>query len=150
MNALLALDWRRVIPSECILYTTTEPCPLCVGAVRMTRLREVHYAARDGAAGSADLFAANDFMRRGNVRVHGPFSEELEALLVALLVEFALAQNDDNTVSWVARVGQCAPRGLALGRELAETGALRAWARDQRPAGDMVDALALRLADLTA
>lgn len=65
MNALLALDWSAVDPRACTLYTTTDPCPLCVGAARMTRLGAVEYASRDGAAGAADLFTANDFLRRG-------------------------------------------------------------------------------------
>ena len=33
MNALLTLDTHRVNPHTCTLYTTTEPCPLCMGAI---------------------------------------------------------------------------------------------------------------------
>src|SRR3712207_9038209 len=35
VNALLKLDYHRHDPRACTLYTTTEPCPLCVGALRM-------------------------------------------------------------------------------------------------------------------
>lgn len=35
MNALVALDYRAIDPRDCILYTTTEPCPLCTGAIRI-------------------------------------------------------------------------------------------------------------------
>lgn len=145
MNALVALDWQRVAPADCVLYTTTEPCPLCVSAVRMTRLTEVHFASRDGAAGSADLFTANDFMRRGNVRVHGPTSETLEALLVSMLIEFALHQNDENAPGWIARIAATVPLALPLGQALAQTGELREWAAERRPVGDIVDTLAARV-----
>src|SRR4051794_12741046 len=32
VNALLALDHTAVDPAACVLYSTTEPCPLCTGA----------------------------------------------------------------------------------------------------------------------
>ncbi len=47
MNALINVNWVNVNPYKCTLYTTTEPCPLCVGAIRLTRIRTVHYASRD-------------------------------------------------------------------------------------------------------
>src|SRR5258708_25047415 len=35
MNALLRLDHPHVDVRSCVLYTTLEPCALCVGAIRM-------------------------------------------------------------------------------------------------------------------
>jgi tRNA(adenine34) deaminase len=46
-------DWRL---TDCTLYVTKEPCPMCAGAVVHTRLARVVFGARDvkaGAAGSA-------------------------------------------------------------------------------------------------
>ena len=46
-------DWRL---TDCTLYSTKEPCPMCAGAVVHTRLARVVYGAADpkgGAAGSA-------------------------------------------------------------------------------------------------
>jgi len=46
-------DWRL---TDCTLYVTKEPCPMCAGAIVHTRLRRVVYGAPDikaGAAGSA-------------------------------------------------------------------------------------------------
>src|SRR5215212_4445037 len=34
LNALVTLDNDAYDPAECTLYTTTEPCPLCEGALR--------------------------------------------------------------------------------------------------------------------
>jgi len=37
---------------DCELYTSCEPCPMCLGAIYWARLRTVHYAAtRDDASG---------------------------------------------------------------------------------------------------
>ena len=46
-------DWRL---TDCILYVTKEPCPMCAGAVVHTRLARVVFGAEDpkgGAAGGA-------------------------------------------------------------------------------------------------
>jgi len=46
-------DWRL---TDCTLYVTKEPCPMCAGAIVHTRLLRVVFGASDpkgGAAGSA-------------------------------------------------------------------------------------------------
>src|SRR5215813_4152466 len=46
-------DWRL---TDCTLYVTKEPCPMCAGAIVHTRLARVAFGASDpkgGAAGSA-------------------------------------------------------------------------------------------------
>ena len=46
-------DWRL---TDCTLYVTKEPCPMCAGAVVHTRIARVVYGASDpkgGAAGGA-------------------------------------------------------------------------------------------------
>jgi tRNA(adenine34) deaminase len=46
-------DWRL---TDCSLYVTKEPCPMCAGAIVHTRLARVIFGAADpkgGAAGSA-------------------------------------------------------------------------------------------------
>jgi tRNA(adenine34) deaminase len=46
-------DWRL---TDCTLYVTKEPCPMCAGAIVHTRLERVVFGATDpkgGAAGSA-------------------------------------------------------------------------------------------------
>jgi tRNA(adenine34) deaminase len=43
-------DWRL---TECTLYVTKEPCPMCAGAVVHVRLARVVYGAPDPKAGAA-------------------------------------------------------------------------------------------------
>src|SRR5271165_475698 len=43
-------DWRL---TECTLYVTKEPCPMCAGAIVHVRLARVVYGASDPKAGAA-------------------------------------------------------------------------------------------------
>lgn len=45
----LAGDWRL---TECTLYVTKEPCPMCAGAIIHTRLKRVVYGVGDPKAGA--------------------------------------------------------------------------------------------------
>jgi len=53
-------DWRL---SGCSLYVTLEPCPMCAGAIIMSRLDKLYYGARDEVTGSCgsvlNLFMEN-------------------------------------------------------------------------------------------
>ena len=48
-RAARALGRRRL--SDCTLYVTLEPCPMCAGAIAMARLGEVVFGAYDERAG---------------------------------------------------------------------------------------------------
>ena len=42
-------DWRL---SDCSLYVTLEPCPMCAGAIIMSRMERLFFGARDEQTGS--------------------------------------------------------------------------------------------------
>ena len=86
LNALLYLDHCNNDPRTCVLWTTTEPCPLCAGAARISDVGELHYAAREPWGGSAGMFETVPYLHRGNVRVVGPEDRRLEGVLAALQV----------------------------------------------------------------
>ena len=49
-NACMTIsDWRL---SGCSLYVTLEPCPMCAGAIIMSRIDKLFYGARDELTGS--------------------------------------------------------------------------------------------------
>ena len=72
--------WRL---SDCTLYVTLEPCPMCAGAIINARLKRVVYGAKDekaGACGSVvDLFEMG-FNHRPVLK-SGVLAEECGALL---------------------------------------------------------------------
>ena len=80
-------DWRL---TDCTLYVTKEPCPMCAGAVVHVRLARVVYGAKDpkaGAAGSAiNLLQFPTLNHRCEI-TGGVREEECRALLQAFFVE---------------------------------------------------------------
>ena len=126
INALVNLDHAAVNVRECVLYTTLEPCALCVGAIRMLGLKHVRYAARDAAAGSLALLDATDFMRRGQVRARHFGQPDLEAVLIAMNVDalLSIAKRFDLRPP-IDRWEAARLPGVDFGRQLFASGELR-------------------------
>jgi tRNA(adenine34) deaminase len=74
-------DWRL---TECDLYVTKEPCPMCAGAILHTRIRRVIFGCADvraGAAGSVmNLLQHNALNHRCEITA-GILEKECAALL---------------------------------------------------------------------
>jgi tRNA(adenine34) deaminase len=138
MNALILLDYTSTDPSECAIYTTAEPCPLCTGAIRMARIANVNYASRDPPAGSIDLLEATPFMR-GRVNAAGPERADFEVALVAMRVE-CLFRMGFKAVAEMLGAG--VPQGFTIGRALFESGQLHAMREAGVDAAAMLPALA--------
>ena len=142
MNALLTLDTRRVNPHTCTLYTTTEPCPLCMGAIRMTGLRRFHYACREPWAGSSLMAELVPCIKRKNVTATPPQSSALENVLTALLVDYYVRyyarQADAPNVPFLPVYADLIPAGTRAGVMLGETGELFALAQRGAAVGEML------------
>ena len=76
-------NWRL---SDCTLYVTLEPCPMCAGAIINSRIGKVFFGARDSAIGACGS-VINLFMERFG---HEPelVGGVLEAQCSALLSNF--------------------------------------------------------------
>ena len=73
-------DWRL---TDCSLYVTLEPCPMCAGAVIMSRIDKLFYGARDEATGSCGS-VLNLFMESYGQSTHvvgGILADECGVLL---------------------------------------------------------------------
>jgi tRNA(adenine34) deaminase len=71
INVLLQLNIKDPnLDSKYTLYTTTEPCVLCFGAIVMSGIRRVRYAALDPIAGGSNLNnASNSFIQSREIDI---------------------------------------------------------------------------------
>ena len=73
-------SWRL---TDCTLYVTLEPCPMCAGAIIKSRIHTLRYGTRDDKAGCCGS-VLNLFEERFNhhPRIYqGPLKEECEGQL---------------------------------------------------------------------
>lgn len=74
-------SWRL---SECDMYVTLEPCPMCAGAIIQARIKNLYFGAYDYKAGCAEskaaLFAPGLFNH--DVNVEGGHEEEAAKALL--------------------------------------------------------------------
>jgi len=149
LNALLSFDHDANDPRACVLYTTTEPCPLCAGATRMTDVGELRYASREPWAGSGAMFETVPYLRRSNVRVLRPEDGRLEAILVALQVERFLRLQPEILEGFVRLYGEVIPEATRAGRRVYRSGMLRAMSEDGAPSPAVVRALDKEISAVT-
>ena len=141
LNALLALKAERQVRHASSLYTTTEPCPLCLGAFYMSSIRTLHFAAREPFAGSTNLLGTTPYLSRKPIKVYGPADAELEILITALAVEFELSDGVLPTSSVLQSWQQAIPAGVVLGEQLYQNGDLKRMQAEGWNATQMVTAL---------
>ena len=90
-------DWRL---SGCSLYVTLEPCPMCAGAIIMSRISKVFYGARDKLTGSCGSII-NIFMEPYGhpVQVTGDIlADECSALLSGVFREIRESKERENGI----------------------------------------------------
>ncbi len=123
------------------LYTTMEPCPLCVGAIAMSSLKTVHFAARDAWAGSTGILKENIYLAGKNIRLHPPSNPILEVLCSAWVLQSDLQWRGDTPENnFVRRFETEQPNVVRLARELHTGGQLE---RLRREAGTVWEAVNL-------
>jgi tRNA(adenine34) deaminase len=90
-------NWRL---NDCTLYTTLEPCPMCMGAIQNFRIKKVVYAASDyrlGACGSwIDLVSSKHPFH--NVELERGVLEEESSILLKRFFQMRRRENDEGPI----------------------------------------------------
>jgi tRNA(adenine34) deaminase len=124
INALIQLPHQRDDYRDWSLYTTLEPCPLCVGALYMYGLRRLHFAARDPWAGSTNMLGTTPYLSRKIIQVHPPHDPDLESLLVGIGVVAILEERITRTQEVLESKRTFHPTSVAFGQSLFAAGML--------------------------
>lgn len=126
VNALLAFPFRERSAAGCTLLTTTEPCPLCVGALVMCNVRALVYASRDPWAGCSALFGSAPYIRRKGTEVESLAGSPLEDCLIALQLDahMRVIQTPENRARFIDVWREIVPVGVAAVERLFRAGVL--------------------------
>ncbi len=141
LNALIAFTPGNVDARACTMYTTTEPCPMCAGAIVMAGLRRVCYATRDPWAGSTNLYGLSPYLKTKNIRVEECGVAPFRTVMIALQVEYFLreAWRRGHKPGLVEMLKEVDPVGESLGRRLFEDGRLEPMRRAGCSAEEMLE-----------
>lgn len=144
VEALNNLDYDRVDRHSCILYTSTEPCPMCLGTFYMSGLRTLHYASRDPYAGSVNLLGKTPYLTAKPIQIFGPYSPILETIIMAFYVEKELRDLDGNGQGHVVFEvwRQVVPQSVAFGEKLYRMGTLNQMKEAGFLVQEVIDVLA--------
>jgi tRNA(adenine34) deaminase len=141
LNALLALQIPYPARESAILYTTTEPCPLCMGAIYMSGVRTLQYAARESHAGSTNLLGTTPYLSWKPIKVFGPPDPRLEAVVTAVAVAARLASWRSSLHVVIQAWCETVPQGVDLGEQLYQSGDLCGMRDDKWKTDKVVDTL---------
>ena len=141
VEALRDLDYAGIDPHTCCLYTTTEPCPMCMGTFYMSGLRALYFAGRDPYAGSVDLLGMTWYLSYKPVKIFGPFDPLLDIVIMAMAVEQACSMNGGNLPENIVhqRWTEGLPRGVELGKSLARSGQLCAMRKERADSAEVIN-----------
>jgi tRNA(adenine34) deaminase len=97
VNALVGLDPEQRYLDH-VLYTSLEPCLLCLGAAVMATVGTVRYAGVDPVAGGDGFYREGDRSRRPQIEVEGPRADRFGSFASALVLAFFLRRRPEGRV----------------------------------------------------
>lgn len=138
LNALMALGPRPADVNSYAIYTAIEPCPLCLGAIYMSGVRKIYYAAGDTYAGATNLLGKTWYLSHKPVKAIGPHPGGLAEFACALHVEHILRRGPVPQPV-VEREREVFPLGVALGEKLLASGLAQKWAAEKLEIAQVID-----------
>lgn len=81
------------------LYTTVEPCALCMGAVLTASVGTVWFASMDPYSGASRMIVANPHTARMTTRINGPLEPPFSTICAALRLELYLRINPHGSLA---------------------------------------------------
>ncbi|MFC3718918.1 nucleoside deaminase [Deinococcus metalli] len=143
INALL--DLRSTPRPDChawTVLTTVEPCPQCAGAIAMSGLRAVEYAAPDPWAGCSHLLTDDPYVSRKRIRV-GRAPQDVQHMALGLLLHALLEEGQtQGNGSILDCFQERHPQEIEAAQRLHAAGTLSVLRRGRAPLTDALAVLA--------
>lgn len=150
INAILGLDFDKADPYTSVIYSTLEPCPLCVGAIGISRIRTIRYAAEDSYGGSTELLESNSYLREKKIKVEGPFDRTFEMIINALQMEYFLHDDRPGLKEVFEAWKKTGPLAVQVGKVLFEKGDISKLRRVKASSEDVLGLVYSRILEVRA
>ena len=138
-NLLRQLDTLKYEPRSMTLYSTMEPCPMCMGTILMSSIKNVRYAAADKYCGMTHLLKVDPYYIDKRVGcVHEAGDLEYVQLTVQSYFELRYIEKGNSDKVFTKFAEHCPP-AVKLARKLYETKWLDDMARKGTLVGDVFD-----------
>lgn len=144
LNALLKLDCPFNASFDRVLYTTMEPCPLCIGALCQSNIRQFCFASRDPFAGSSQLLQAIPYLKNLQVQAQGPSRSDLEYFIHVIEAEFLIrmgVREMGYQIYFDLVSNQISPRVVPFAEKLAKSGELNQLSKKGESIREVLDFL---------
>lgn len=138
-NALRSLDTDRFNSYELSLFTSMEPCPMCMGMILMGHIKDVHFAAFDAYCGMVHLTQTEPYYIGKNVTcTHEGGDMQLFQLTIQSYYELRhLERGCSDKV--IRRFEATDPAAVNIAKALYKDKALDALAGNNAPCGEVYD-----------
>jgi tRNA(adenine34) deaminase len=141
LNALLWLSPKPAEVHTYHIYTLMEPCPMCMGAIYMSGVRAVHYAARDPWAGSANLLGKTPYLSCKPIQLFAPDLPEMGHAVTALGVCRDILRGAWPPSAYTHGLRESLPQAVAFGERLAAERLPQHWRAEGWQAETVFDEL---------
>lgn len=122
------------------LYTSMEPCPMCIGTIIMSNIKRVRVAAHDSWAGAADICIKNAYAQKKSVEV--VFADDFLAnMQIALQGCVELRYNGTEGAVYKSFANMY-PLGASVAYRLFSEGIAEKYVDERTPFGEVFDSIA--------
>ena len=119
------------------LYTSMEPCPMCIGTIIMSNLKRVRVAARDAWAGASDICIKNAYAQKKFVDV--VFADDFLANMQIALQGCAELKNNGTESAVYKSFTSMYPLGASAAYRLWSEGIADKYVDDLIPFSEVFD-----------
>jgi tRNA(adenine34) deaminase len=127
-----------------VLYTTLEPCDMCIGTLIQSGIKSVQYLVPDPMGGAIDSLRATPRVRDKQIQVQGPQPGSLANIVLAIFT-VSIAQTGVTVPDDIISLLSSYSDGFALGKLLVQSRELEQFHAMQMPITSVYDLLTERL-----